>query len=525
MISMMVSQGYPFGLGFIGLDQDFNEIAAYHAVDGYSTNDHEVQLLEDGGYLLIGGRTERVDVGRYVPGGQNDASVHENVIQEFTAGGEMIFQWRTWDHFDLRDIDMGDPRGASIDFTHMNALDIDDDGHIIVSSRHMSEVTKINRDTGEVMWRLSGARNDFRFINDPLYGFRNQHDCRALGNGRYTIFDNGNGHNPAISRAVEYELDVEAMTATLVWEYSGPPERYANWMGNAQRLPNGNTLINFVMPYYPKVVEVDRDGRTQFELNYLDDTNCYRVFRFPWDGKPAAPYLIVEPQLDNVTLIFNKFNDPDVSHYVVYAGQTPHPREVYAVSDQTLLRARALEDGQRYYFRVKAVDVNGRESPFSNEENVRVNLTTSNANMVRNGTFISDISAWEWTVGGSAQADCQVVDSVCQIDITRGGTQMQDIQLSQSGMLLLEGDKYVFEFSAWADKPALIEVKVEGIVSRANYSRIGYIYVTPQPQRYLYSFTMMHPTDINARVAFNLGLAGTSVYLDTVSLKRDRRQQ
>ena len=38
---------------------------------------------------------------RYVADGNPTALVSENVVQQFTAAGELIFQWRAWDHMDI----------------------------------------------------------------------------------------------------------------------------------------------------------------------------------------------------------------------------------------------------------------------------------------------------------------------------------------------------------------------------------------------------------------------------------------
>ncbi len=101
---------------------------------------------------------------------------------------------------------------------------MDTDGHILLSSRNTSEVTKINADTGEIIWRLGGTHNQFTYVNDPLNGPRNQHAIRPLGNNRYTLFDNGNGHSPQVSRAVEYELNPTTMTATRRLAIPGNPD-------------------------------------------------------------------------------------------------------------------------------------------------------------------------------------------------------------------------------------------------------------------------------------------------------------
>lgn len=124
-------------------------------------------------------------------------------------------------------------------------------------------------------------------------------------------------------------------------------------MGNAQRLPNGNTLINWV---YDKIVEVDSNGAKQFEMNLVGFNTLYRVYRFPWEGVVKVPYLIIEPYLENTTFLFNKFGDTNVAYYRIYGGTTPQPTNLLATSSTTLKRLTNLENGRLYYFRVTAVD-------------------------------------------------------------------------------------------------------------------------------------------------------------------------
>jgi hypothetical protein len=59
---------------------------------------------------------------------------------------------------------------------------VDEDGNLVVSHRHLSEATKIDRQTGEVLWRLGGAHDQFTWVNDGLDGFRNQHDVNLIFN-------------------------------------------------------------------------------------------------------------------------------------------------------------------------------------------------------------------------------------------------------------------------------------------------------------------------------------------------------
>jgi len=519
MLTMLARTG---GYRFVGLDTHYREIASYRAVNGYSTDEHELVVLENGYYLLIGLRHEYVDMTQYLPGANTNASVGQTIIQEFTPEGDLIFQWRAWDNFDVRDVHLDNPYGGGFRFPHMNAIDIDEDGHILLSSRHISEITKINRDTGEIIWRLSGIpkNNDFTYVNDPLSGPRNQHAIRYSGNGRYLMFDNGNLHSPQLSRAVEYELDLDAMTATVVWEFRETPDVFSHYMANTQRLPNGNTLINWAVGALPKLTEVRPNGTKAFEMNWVDGYEAYRVWRCEWQGMALKPNLVVEPFPDNLTLIFNKFGDPNVAYYRIYGGTEPQPTTVLATSAQTLKRlSEGLENGLQYYFRVTAVDIHGTESDYSNEESAVVTFTEPGQNMVLNGDFCRGQDSWIWEVGSAASAVWNIENGVSHFNITSGGNVLPDVQLRQAGIRLVRGKQYVFEFDAWSDLPRIIEAKVGQDESPwTNYSKIGYSSITPNPTHFRYPFTMQDPSDYNARVVFNMGTSSFDVYIDNVSL-------
>jgi hypothetical protein len=503
--------GYPVPSsgGFPAFDPNFNYIQTFRTTNGYLTDSHELKVLADGSYLMLGYRTNTVDMSKYVVGGRTNAVVTEGVLQEFTAAGELIFQWRAWDHYDIRD--------GSTDFPHFNAIDVDEDGHILVSARHFSETTKINRDTGEIIWRLGGSKSSFTFLNDPLNGTSYQHTCSALGNGRYMVFDNGNNHDPQVSRAVEYQLNLTNMTAIMVWQFRDTPEEFSEFMGNAQRLPNGNTLINWV---YDKIVEVDSNGAKHFEMNLVGFNTIYRVYRFPWEGVVKVPYLIVEPYPDNTTLLFNKFGDTNVAYYRIYGGTTPQPTNLLATSSTTQKRLTNLENGRLYYFRVTAVNKGGVESDYSNEENVTVNILKPGQNMVANGDFAVGTNSWIWTVSGTASAGWNITNAVSRFVIPNGGTATSSLQLRQTSIPLIQGKKYVFEFDAWTSGGArTIEAKLQNSSGSLNYSGTKTPTLTPTTNHFRYVFTMQAASDFSAQLVFNLGGTSTRpVHLDSISL-------
>lgn len=518
-LSMLIRGGYDNGSGHIVLDSTYTVVDVLHAGAGYATDEHELQILADGHYFVIGIRNETVDMSQIVDGGRRNANVSVGTVQEFTPNHELILNVPAWDLYDIADTQLENLTGGSFRFPHLNAIDVDDDGNILVSARHMSEVTKLNRTTGEIIWRLGGAHSDFTFVNDELDGFRNQHDIRSLGNKHYTVFDNGNLHNPPVSRSVEYELDTNAMTATLVWEFRDTPDKYTPWMGNTQRLPNGNILINWADGSLPKLTEVRPNGSKAFEMNFVDYIHCYRLFRFPWHGIAKIPYLIIEPNPDRITLLFNKFGDKSIDHYNIYADTREHPTSLVASTEQPFIHLTDFENGQTYWFRVRAVDSNGTFSNYSNEEALYVNIINPGTNLLFNPGFESGIDNWHLVRTGSAAATGGVKNGYFNFDILNGGTDIGDIQLYQENITLIQGREYKFEFDAWADQARAIGASV-GKASDpfTDYSKLGLTALSTERTRYQYTFTMEDPSDQDCRVVISCGMDDANVYLDDVLL-------
>ena len=275
--------------GWFVMDSLQNIIDSVYAKNGYIADNHDFLALENGNYVLFCYDEQPYAMDTVVVGGNPNAVIEGLVIQELDSNHNVIFEWKSWDHFHITDNQYLYPwTNANLPFIHTNSIDIDFDGHFIISNRNLDEVTKINRTNGEVIWRWGGSQNEFVFVND--YPFTHQHTVRSLGNNRYLMYDNGNfssqyvGSN--ISRAVEYVLDTVLMTATKVWEFVHPDSLYTPSIGSAQRLPNGNTLINFgnlqSLNIGSIITEVDSSGQIVFQLEYDNGGNLYRAHKFNW---------------------------------------------------------------------------------------------------------------------------------------------------------------------------------------------------------------------------------------------------
>ena len=279
--------------GWFIMDSLQNVIDSVYCQNGYIADNHDFLALANGNYILFAYDPQPYAMDTVVTGGDPNAIVEGLVIQELDANHNLVFEWKSWDHFHVTDNTYLSPwtsTSFNFDFIHANAIDIDFDGHLLVSCRGLDEITKIHRTTGEIIWRWGGSQTDITFIND--YPFTHQHSIRSLGENRYLLYDNGNysgqyypsGNN--VSRAVEYELDTNLMEAKKVWEFIHPDSLYTPSIGGVQRLPNGNTLIDFgnlqLSNMGSIVTEVDSNNQIVFQLEYDDGGNLYRAQKFDW---------------------------------------------------------------------------------------------------------------------------------------------------------------------------------------------------------------------------------------------------
>jgi hypothetical protein len=179
-------------------------------------------------------------------GGSATEQLAQHAIHRVTTGGTAELVADAWNIFKLPDW-IEPTRLPPSDIDHPNSLAIAPDNNYLVSWRNTGEISKINRTNGSLMWRLGGANNQFQIIGDPFNGFSAQHDAGFTSAGTLLLYDNGSRHNPSESRAVEYRLDETAKTATMVREFRHQPAVYTPFVGNAQRLDNGNTLVGWAL--------------------------------------------------------------------------------------------------------------------------------------------------------------------------------------------------------------------------------------------------------------------------------------
>ncbi|MGD2175224.1 MAG: aryl-sulfate sulfotransferase [Candidatus Brocadiaceae bacterium] len=200
--------------------------------ENLTINHHHIHKTPEGRYMFLTTDERYFECyGRALLGDQ---------IVEWDPGRNRVtWDWHLFDHHE--------PECDRYDYSHSNTIEPDPrDGSYYVSCRNMNSVLKVDRRTGQILWRL-GEGGDFEMAADDM--FYHQHSPELQPDGNLLIYDNGTGRPEEVggeySRAVELELDEDAMTARAVWQWRPEETLYTPIWGDADRLPNGNTLMVF----------------------------------------------------------------------------------------------------------------------------------------------------------------------------------------------------------------------------------------------------------------------------------------
>jgi hypothetical protein len=212
-----------------------------------------------------------------------------------SIGGTIVWEWNVWDHL-IQDFDQSKnnfgvvsehPELININFKativsdwlHFNSIDYNEElDQIILSANYLDEIWIIDHSTttAEAASHTGGIRNKggdllYRWGNPEAYGRGTEADKKMFkqhcpkwiesgleGEGQIIFFNNGNNRpdgnyssveilKPALDKTGNYLLeDNQAFGPTETeWKYLAPDtiSFFSINLSNAQRLPNGNTLI------------------------------------------------------------------------------------------------------------------------------------------------------------------------------------------------------------------------------------------------------------------------------------------
>lgn len=277
---------YGHGVGeYVIADSSYRTVRRVQAARGLHGDLHEFVLTPRDTALLTSYVITSADLSAV--GGPRKGTLQDAIFQEIDlASGELLLEWHSLDHIPLEE-SYAPVEANKWDFFHINSVDLDGDGELLVSGRSTHTLYKIDRQ-GRIVWRLGGKHSDFSI--GPGANFAWQHHARRQRDGTVTVFDNG--ATPAVerrSRGLILDVDESTMTATLLSQYSHPGI-LAGSQGSVQLLANENVFVGW--GEVPRVTEFDYSGRIVFDALLGKTYECYRAFRLPWTGTPAeAPAL------------------------------------------------------------------------------------------------------------------------------------------------------------------------------------------------------------------------------------------
>lgn len=213
---------------------------------------------------------DRLDDGTYVALQQ---ATPTDAVLVLDADHEVLWRWVAHEHLPGQIPDV-------TDFLHVNAVTVTDDV-MYVNSYKQSTIFKVDRATGDILWRLGDGR-DFELLSGEW--FHNEHDPQLQDNGNWLIYDNT---YDGPSRVVEVAIDEAAMTAEVVWTFPGeaPVDDwytetwYSPIWGDADRLPWGGVRVtngNRFIDKRSRIFDVRLDGAVVWAIDFEVDVGVYR---------------------------------------------------------------------------------------------------------------------------------------------------------------------------------------------------------------------------------------------------------
>ena len=245
------------------LDQSFKIIARIDlGTHLHYATWHDTLITDQGNFALVANSESTRDFSDWLDKDGNPypekQPTMDSIIQEQTMAGVVKFEWNSWDHRDVLKVG-NDCRVVSFPdrYAYINSVQFVDDDYV-VSLRGCAQVLRIDRDTGDVVWKLGGTdpgadvdTEYLEIVDDPAGEFCGQHHPTLTRQGTVVLFDNGvhclgpRKNQPVFSRVVEYDI-TSGTSAVMINEFRLPrAQGYAHFHGGVSVLDNGHWLITW----------------------------------------------------------------------------------------------------------------------------------------------------------------------------------------------------------------------------------------------------------------------------------------
>jgi hypothetical protein len=302
----------------------YEPIATVHAGNGLQADLHEFDLTPQGTALISA--YEPIHWNLSSVKGPSDGLLNDCVVQEIDVKtGLVMFEWHALGHVALADSYAPVPYLSSTvyDFFHLNSIQPQADGDLLLDARNTWTAYMINASTGATLWRLGGKHSTFAL--GPGVRFAWQHDAEVLPEGDLSIFDDeATPPESNQSRAITVALDLTTRKATLARQLIHPGARIlTESQGNAQALPGGEEFVGWGEAGY--VSQFSIAGALTFDMQLPARASSYRAYRFPWSAIPAhAPSIAASAGASGTMVLYASWNGATaVTGWRVFAGRSP----------------------------------------------------------------------------------------------------------------------------------------------------------------------------------------------------------
>ncbi|MGO9490370.1 MAG: arylsulfotransferase family protein, partial [Solirubrobacteraceae bacterium] len=243
-------KGRVLSLGFgqgedIVMNSRYQTVARVAGGNGLKADLHDFQMAPDQVAYITAYNPIRCNLASIK--GAKDGAIIDTAVQMIDMKTGLVrWEWHSLDHVGASESEVEVPAdGTPWDYFHLNSIDPQADGDILISARNTWAGYQLEGRTGRILWRLGGDRSSFAMGPGTRTAW--QHDGRVLANGEVTFFDDGS--NPPIhsqSRGIRVSLDFTRHEARLVKSYThANPPLLAPSQGNMQALADGNFLVGY----------------------------------------------------------------------------------------------------------------------------------------------------------------------------------------------------------------------------------------------------------------------------------------
>jgi hypothetical protein len=353
----------PPGYGAKGEDvivnQSYRRIAKVHAAYGYSADLHEFRLTKDGTALITASVPVKADLSSV--GGPRNGSVLDSVVQEIDVKtGRLVWMWHALGHVPLSACKVGKPQaGQPYDYFHLNSVQQLPNGNLLISARNTWGVYEISRATGDVLWTLGGKDSSFKLGKGTNFYW--QHDAQLHPGGLLSVFDDGaTPKKESESRALEINLDLHSMRASLKRAYTHSPPILAGAQGNMQLLPDGDVLVGWGTGH--AFSEYAPSGKQVWDGLFTPPLYTYRAYRSPWRAHPTGPPgIAVSAGTGKAATVYASWNGAtDVARWQLLAGSSRHDLAPVATVGKSGFETAIHAKTSRRYLVVRALAKSGR---------------------------------------------------------------------------------------------------------------------------------------------------------------------